>query len=206
MSQGISLKEIERKTFAGCQGDGLVELVLGLCLAAFAAPALSSAFVLVFVLCPVASRPILRGLRNRFTYPRIGRAELTPEEPKEGLRVVVLALAVVAVMALAFIFFGDVRDIALWFQWLPAFGGTLMAGLFLFLASKSGFARHYGFALASVAAGVLLSIRRFTPPESGLFVYFLAMGVLLALSGLVLFLKFLRSHPLPAEEAPHVHS
>lgn len=204
MSSEISMKRIEQGAFRSCQGDGLLEAVLGLCLAAFAAPALSSAFVLVFVLGPLASRPILKALRNRFTYPRIGHAELAPEKPKEGLKVVILALALLALMALAFIVFGDVRDVGLWIQWVPAFAGILLAGLFLFLASKSGFARHYGFALASVAAGFLLSIPRFTPRETGLFIYFLVMGLLLALSGLVFFLRFLRSHPLPAEEVSDV--
>ncbi len=205
MSTPIDVKEIERKAYRDSQQDGLMELVMGVCLAAMSSRALSPVFIGTFVLAPLLFRPVLMAMRKRFTYPRIGYVKLVEEKPKEvvgGIATVMLIL--IAAMAVGFVIFGDVRNVALWLKWSPAFVGVLLAGMFSSIAAKSRLIPQYAFALASVISGLVFSILRFEPPETGLFIYFLVMGVLLILYGLVMFIRFLRRHPLPAEEESDV--
>ena len=207
MTKDINLKEIERKAYRDSLQDGLMELVMGVCLAAMSSRALSPAFIGMFVLAPLLFRRVLMAMRRRFTYPRIGYVKLVDEKPKEVLGgIATVMLIVIAAMAVAFVIFGDVRSFALWLKWFPAFVGVLLAGMFSSIAAKSGLIRHYAFALASVISGLVFSILRFEPLVTGLFIYFLVMGVLLILCGLVIFIRFLRRHPLPAEEESDVNA
>ncbi len=207
MVKDVNLKEIERRALRGSQQDGLMELVMGVCLAAMSSRALSPVFIGTFVLAPLLFRPVLMAMRKRFTYPRIGYVKLVEEKPKEVVGgIATLMLILIAAMAVGFVIFGDVRNFALWLKWSPAFVGVLLAGMFSSIAAKSGLIRHYAFALASVISGLVLSILRFKPLETGLFIYFLVMGVLLILCGLVIFIRFLRRHPLPAEEESDVNA
>ena len=82
----------------------------------------------------------------------------------------------------------------------PVWAGVVIGIMFVSLAAKSRTTRYYIFALYSVVAGFFLSILRFEVVETGTLLYFLAMGVFLIPSGLILFIRFLRKYPKPAEE------
>ena len=206
MRQQVNLKEIEQKTFRDSQQDGLLELVIGICMVAISSRLFSRMLVFMMILPVLLFHPFLEAMRRRFTYPRIGYVKLIPDKPKEVIGAIFLVtLIVLAIMAVAFILFGNVRDFNLWMKWLPVWGGTVLAGMFSSFASKSGSPRYYVFAVWSVLSGFALSLLKFEALETGVLLYFLVMGGLLTPCGLVLFIRFLRKYPKPAKEVSNVN-
>jgi len=201
MEQEIDLKEIEQKTFRDCYQDGLLELVMGICMVTMSTRLISPVLVFMLALPVLLFGPVLVAMKKRFTYPRIGYVKLIPEKPKEVLRAIFLiTLIVIVVMAVAFLLSGDIRDFNLWLKWIPVWGGVVLAGMFSSFSSKSGCARYYIFALWSLISGLVLSILHFEAVETGILLYFLVMGCLLIPWGLVTFIRFLHKYPKPAKE------
>jgi len=201
MSKQIDVAGIERKTFADSQQDGLLELVMGVCMVAISTRLFSRVLVVMLVLPVILFHPFLEAMRKRFTYPRIGYVKLIPDKPKEVITgIFLVSIAVLAILAIAFLIFGGIRDFDLWLRWCPFWGGTVLAGMFSSFASKSGTSRHYVFAAWSLLAGIILSLVTFNATETGTLLYFAVMGALLIPFGLIRFAAFLRAHPKPLEE------
>jgi len=200
MKQQVDLKDIEQKAFRNSQQDGLMEFVMGICLLAMSTRLFSRVLIGMFPLAMLLFRPALNAMRKRFTYPRTGYVKLIPDKPKDAISgIALITLIVIAVLAVAFILFADVGDFGLWLKWVPLWASVVLAIMFISLAAKSGTIRYYIFALWSVLYGLVLSILNFEPVETGTLLYFLAMGALLTPSGLVIFIRFLRKFPKPAE-------
>jgi hypothetical protein len=201
MAQEIDLKNIEQKTFRQSQQDGLMELVMGVCMLAISTRLLSRLLIFTMVLPIFLFGPLLALMKRRFTHPRIGYVKLIPDKPKPVIAgIFLVTLAVIALMAVAFFFFGDIRDFNLWMRWCPFWGGTVLAGMFGSLASKSGAIRYYIFAGWSLLSGVVLSVIKFDAVETGVLLYFAVMAGLLIPFGLVKFAMFLRKYPKPGQE------
>ena len=201
MAHEIDLKNIEQKTFKQSQQDGLMELVMGICMFAISTRMFSRFLIFMLALPVFLFGPLLALMRRRFTHPRIGYVKLIPDKPKTVITgILLVSLVVIAVMAVVFFFFGDVGDINLWMRWCPFWGGTVLAGMFSSLASKSGAARYYIFAVWSLLSGIVLSMFEFHAVETGTLLYFAVMGGLLVPFGLVQFVMFLRKHPKPGQE------
>jgi len=196
MTEEVDVKEIEQKAFRDSQQDGLLELVMGICMVAISTRLLSRVLVVMLVLPVILFRPFLGAMRKRFTYPRIGYVRLIPDKPKEVIGgVFLVTLIVLGIMVVAFLLFGNVRDFNLWMKWCPFWGGTVLAGMFSSFASKSGAVRYYVLAAWSFLSGIVLSVLKFEAVETGTLLYFLVMGCVLIPCGLVLFIRFLRKYP-----------
>lgn len=201
MAQAINLNNIEQKTFRESQQDGLMELVMGICMLAISTRLFSRLFIFMMILPVVLFGPLLALMRRRFTHPRIGYVKLIPDKPKTVITgIFLVSLVVIAVMAVIFFFFGDIGDFNLWLRWCPFWGGTVLAGMFSSLASKSGAIRYYIFAGWSLLSGIVLSVLEFNAVETGTLLYFAVMGGLLIPFGMVQFVMFLRKHPEPVKE------
>jgi hypothetical protein len=201
MESNINLKEIERKTFGYSNQDGLLELVMGVCMVAISTRLISRFLVFMMALAVILFGPILIALRKRYTYPRIGYVRLVPDKPKNVIGAILLiTLIVIIVMALFFLLFADIGDFDLWMRWIPVWAGVVLAGMFSSLGSKSGCIRYYIFAIWSVIVGFVLSIIRFEAIETGTLLYFLVMGCMLIPWGLVTFIRFLSKHPKQTNE------
>ncbi|MHC4119403.1 MAG: hypothetical protein ACYSWO_18060 [Planctomycetota bacterium] len=201
MSREIDVKAIERKTFRESQQDGLLELVMGICMIAISTRLFSRVLVVMLVLPVIGFHPLLEAMRKRFTYPRIGYVKLIPDKPKEVVAgIFLVSVIVVCILAVALLIFGGAGSFATWLRWCPFWGGTVLAGMFGSFASKSGAVRHRLFAAWSLFAGIVLSLIRFDAVETGTLLYFAVMGALLIPFGLVQFTAFLRAHPKPLED------
>ena len=203
MTKDIDWKEIERRAYRDAQKDGLADFLIGCGMLCVAGLVLTPTFLKVLFYIPILlfSR-IGEALRRRFTYPRIGYVKFKPEKPKKVVGGIFLIIFVLlAIMALVFTLIGDVRDFDLWLQWFPAFCGTVLVGLFLDLAGKSGSRRYYVFALLSVISGFSFSLIHFETATTGMATYFLSMGAVLIMTGGIFFLWFLRKYPLPAKKS-----
>lgn len=202
MKQEVDFKGIEQKAFRDSQQDGLLEFVMGICMLAMSTRLFSRVLIVMFPLAMLLFKPVLESLRKRFTYPRIGYVKLIPDKPKDAISgIALITLIIIAVMAVVFILFADVRNFGLWLKWVPVWAGVVLAIMFVSLAAKSGATRYYIFALYSVVIGFGLSVTSFAQVETGTLLYFLAMGVFLTPSGLVLFIRFLRKYPETVKEA-----
>jgi len=201
MAKQIDVRRIERKTFRESQQDGLLELVMGVCMIAISTRLFSRVLVVMLVLPVILFHPFLEAMRRRFTYPRIGYVKLIPDKPKEVISgIFLVSVVVVGILAFAFLIYGGIRNFELWLRWCPFWGGTVLAGMFSSFASKSGAVRHHVFAAWSLLAGIVLSLIKFDAVETGTLLYFAVMGALLIPFGLVQFVAFLREHPKSLEE------
>lgn len=200
MKQESTLKVIEQKTFRESQQDGLLELVMGLCMVLMSSRLLSPALVGMLALPAVLFWPVLEAMRRRFTYPRVGYVKLIPDKPKDVIRgIFLVTLVVLVVLGVALWTTGKIRDFDLWMRWCPFWGGTVLAGMFSSFASKSGSARYTLFALWSFASGFVLSVLKFEEVETGTLLYFAVMGLVLIPFGMARFVSFLHKYPKPVE-------
>lgn len=205
MPQSVDFKEVERKTLVDLQRDGLMELVMGFCLAILSLRAVSPAFTLMYLVSPLLIRPLLLFLRNRFTYPRLGYVRPVEGKPREVLGgIATIILIFIAVLAIALFVYGGLSDLGRWLRWTPSLAGVLLGGMFLSFASKSNLARYYVFALTSFFSGVFFSMFNFGSVVTGISLYFLILGGILFVWGVATFLMFLRKYPRLTEEASHV--
>lgn len=205
MSQDIGLTRIERQVFRDSYQDGLMEILAGVLLVAAAITFRTTSAMFVVPLAVLVLAPGYKVLKKRFTYPRTGYVELIEDEPKDLLRgMLTFTLIVIAVMVLALVILGDLRDAAGLYRWTPALVGVVCTGGFIYAASKSGLARYYGFTALSVVSGLSFSVLDFESWKTGLSLHLLVVGGLLLLCGVVIFFRFLRGHPVLVEESPDV--
>lgn len=204
MADRGDLKRIEQRVWRDTQQDGLLEILIGLLFIItstyWAKPAIGASFAAFFLF----SHRILEALRKRYTYPRIGYAELIPEEPKQTLRgIAIYALVVFAAMALILLVVGRIADVDTWLRWLPTLTGAVISGGFIYAAGKSGAVRYYVFVGLAVGLGVAFSAWPTLLYKIRMLLYMSSLGVVFLASGSVMFARFLRRYPvLDEEESP----
>ncbi len=204
MTETINLKELEKKAYRDSQQDGLMELMMGLILMAFGGFFYSTVFVFYILLILFSGR-IVESIRKRYTYPRIGFVKFPQENLKHNLTGVFLfEFAVIVIIFTLISLFGDVTDYSQWVKWSPLFFGMILVGPFAHVASKSGNVRYTGYAILSVILGGFFSLIEFGSGCTGLILYLVFIGGFLVLSGLVIFIRFLRKYPLPEKEVSGV--
>jgi hypothetical protein len=200
MTQEINLKELEKKAYRDSQQDGLMEVMMGLILMTFGGFFYSPIFAF-YILLIVFSGKIMEFVRRRYTYPRIGFVKFHGENPKDALTGVLLfELAVIVIMFTLISISGNVMDYSQWVKWSPLFFGLILVGPFAHAQSRSGNIRYYGYAILSVILGLFFSLVEFGSGGTGLILYLVIIGGFLVLSGLVIFIRFLRKYPLPERE------
>jgi hypothetical protein len=151
---------------------------------------------------------LIRKLRERITYPRIGYIARKPApEPSPQLRRVVwigVPLLVLAVLMLLSIY-RPVLFPASSGAWeesvpvFPAFFSLMMGGLWVIIAWKLRLPRFYLLALFTWLAGTVIFLARLSN-ALGMAVFCAAMAFILGASGLVTLLVYLRRNPSPREE------
>ena len=207
MSQRISLKDIERKVFQSTFADGLWDVLLGCW------------FPLQLAIAPLLSRSmgdfwssaaflpfwgaiylVIRGIRKKVVFPRIGRVELGTVR-KSRLKRFSLALLIVNVIALILGLIAALR-----FRSLPVGGPPFVLGLILLIGFSAAayfldFPRLYVYGLLGALApliGEWLYQNRGASHHGFPIVFGTLAGVMI-LTGLVTFIRFMQNNPLPAE-------
>src|SRR4030042_5553789 len=119
MAQEIDLKNIEQKTFRQSQQDGLMELVMGICMLAISTRLFSRLLIFMLVLPVFLFGPLLALMRRRFTHPRIGYVKLIPDKPKSVITgILFVTLVVIALMAVVFFFFATLGVFKVCLEWV----------------------------------------------------------------------------------------
>jgi MFS family permease len=213
MSQNLDLKAIERKAFRSVHQDGLTDIYIGgllLVLSLFFAIPESGEGELTYMglaLLGVAIVFAIFQLGKKFiTVPRMGQVKFGPERRK---RKVTLAW----VMGFFFLF-----TLALFLYSLYVWNTGISIGLALSPSLERGLV---GFVAALIAGmsvivksyfmefmrgyliGLLMGCGFFLTLWFDSTVPMIVAGALILLPGLVIFINFLRQHPLPPREASH---
>jgi len=204
MEENMDLKKIEQKTYRYSQQDGMLEIFMGMFFAFYGGyfhhvlsgftsefPWLPFFFVFAF------SAIVVEWVRKRVTYPRIGRVKFT-----EAIKPLYFIPAIVTLIAAPFMVY--IADILSWnispyITWLPALFGIVLVGIFQSSIKKTGDTRYYAFVILSVVSGILLSVFEFASLDMSIVIFFLIVGIPLAIFGVGKFLYFI--HTVPVVEA-----
>lgn len=205
MVEKIDLKQIERNVFRDYCQDGLVDMMFGAYFL-FVGLLLPTGSVAPFiVLSIVFFAPLLRGLKNRFIYPRTGYVELRQGDPGPVpwfiLGSLVLGLIVLVAVLIAA---GVIAQPAQWYRWMPIFFGIWLAGIFLGLGLSVRLVRYYVVAGVALAGGPIFALLPLARKLENIGLFLAAVGAVLLAWGVVAFARFLRKYPLPAEGAADV--
>jgi hypothetical protein len=196
MEDPIDLQKVERRVMATMHQDGLMDLGIGLG-TMIIGYAMHTHRTIYFVILPILLAMFIRGMRRRFTYPRIGFAKL--KSPSlTPVKVIVFSSIIVISVVLAM-----VRrlprsapiKISSSGQWLfySYFIALIVLTLAIMLAYRLKAFRIFGYVVLALGCWVH---SRFAPIP--LPFYVMVVGLVAMITGSVLFVKFLRSHPIPA--------
>jgi len=206
MAQKLDLKEIERRAEQSVFQDGLMEIMMGGFLLVFGASLATSMGLTLFIslLVIFLGNPVLERLKKRYIYPRIGYVKLRPEkeaDPKgialAGILFVVIMLASMGLFPLAM---GKERGWAFWFNhFFPASTGFMLAIGPFWLGETYGVKRGYVFAALFLLSGIAIPVLGIASGYEAVGLECLLVGAISLISGVIMFARFLRKYPIPAE-------
>lgn len=213
----VDLKEIERRLYRASLQDGLAELFAGIYLiVAGLAMAVNIVFVAALIVFGIPwMKRSTESLKRRYTYPRMGYVSFKEsEEPAAGKRVVGLVLGLVVLYAAFLIgsfilttqIMGYEAGRAIWYTRVPiAIAGIALSGCGIVPAYLYGVKRWYAFGVLALAGGFLVPLIPALPSGSEGFrvlfgVLFTSLGIVAGLTGLAMFLYFVRANPVLDEE------
>jgi hypothetical protein len=212
MSQTINLRELERKAWGSVFQDGLWDIYLGLLLLAMAISALlsdvgfsESSGIAILIGLQVLAMLVLWAGKKIITVPRMGRVKFGPKRKTRLNWVMVVLFISVLVGAGVFLVTSAMRGNRP--EWLnaaffaPAAWVVNMIIVFSLGAYFLDFSRLYLIGVMyALAMPLRIVFRKFADIDLG----FMAFGVpamVILITGLVVFMRFLREYPLPAVEA-----
>ena len=202
LNDKINLKELEQKTFDEFMIDGITELLAGFVLLFSPIFILNPIFVVFVPFFLFLSPQAIEYIRQRTTYPRIGRVEFKDQEKienysmKTSLRDVLILLLVAIILTFTFmmVFEGTILDISLWYSWVPFMFGLIMFGPSLFLVEKTGQRYYYVFGIFSSLLGLGISTLDFPNIFDGMYLYFFTLGLLVLALGVIRYIWFIRNY------------
>lgn len=197
-------KTTDRLAYRESIQSGLADMMIA---SFFVVPAVvigRPAFTWLYMLPLLLLGPVFRAAQRTYIEPRLGYAELHNESPGRLLGgIAIFGLVVLVILGLVLQILGGINDPAQWRQWSPALAGVLFAGGLVHAARRSGLLRYHLLSLISVAGGILIAVFLKSGTYLGLRMYLLSMGILIFTSGLFLFTRFIRNHPIQEETDGH---
>ena len=214
MNTQLDLKEMERKAFRATYQDGLWDLYFGLivvCMSIFVYRPASgySPLNIVLALCAFGVAFGLFWAGKKFiTLPRMGQVRFGAKREKRKRTMIIALSVVVLIQSLLFVLQligwanpgfgasinGFIKDRNFMDLVVASVGALMVGPSMILVAYFIDFPRGY-FIAVMIALAVFLMIYLNQP------VYPIIIGALIALPGLVLFVRFLRNYPLQREEA-----
>ncbi|MFX0108402.1 MAG: hypothetical protein ACFE7R_08975 [Candidatus Hodarchaeota archaeon] len=198
MNEDLDLKKLEQATFRVANQDGLTELFMGLMIVAIALMLWRSTYVYAVALVIIFQAAAIESIKERYTYPRIGRVKLADEyKAPSGYGWIVFA--VVLMLALSSVIFSSIYEIALFEQiafWAPLITGIVFIQVAAYLVGRSGLRRYYGLGIATAVLGTLFIFVDFLTPADRMILYIALVGAIFILTGFGSLIRFVRTYPL----------
>ncbi|MFW9996056.1 MAG: hypothetical protein ACFFD4_28710 [Candidatus Odinarchaeota archaeon] len=206
MNEKGNLEEYEQKAFGETMIDGITEILAGILLLSlpviFAHPYLV-VFIALFV---IYGQFALDFIRERTTYPRIGRVELKIEEnpatvKRSLLELLLLLLGSILITFMTMIIVeGGIPALESVYEslyrWIPLCFGLIMFGPSLYLVEKSGNRYYYLVGIFTSLLGLLMAVLAFPGEKDGLYLYFIILGSLSLITGIARHILFIRKYPV----------
>jgi hypothetical protein len=192
MSQNQDLKRLAKKTYMSYHQDGLVDLLIGWMIIAFAAMMAFDQFTFLGWLPITLYVP----LKKRITAPRFGYVKFDSEHGGQGRMVTAfLIMGLLSFFVLGILFFLVTGESPPSFvQWIREytilFYGLVGAISFMMSGLITGIRRFYAYMLLSLfltITGQILETREFLP--------ILLLGVGILISGIIHLVRFTRKYP-----------
>ncbi len=214
MSTSLNLKEIERKAFRSVHQDGLWDIYIGgiiLSMALMLNPGEGDTFLSsrlwLYIICMVVAGVIFMVGKKFVTTPRLGQVKFAPPRRR---RLLIMAIVLGGIVAMHILLVAG--SVLLWRhpEWAVKLGiagldedmerlivsvisGLMVGPSMVLIAYFNEFMRGYYIAfMLSLAA---FSLVWFSEP-----LFLVMVGLLVTIPGVLLFIRFLRQHPLPPRE------
>ncbi|MHA1984138.1 MAG: hypothetical protein ACW967_07265 [Candidatus Hodarchaeales archaeon] len=206
MNNNIDLEKIKRTTFHEMMVDGTTEIFSGLMLIFSPLLFFRPIFVVFIPFLILFNIPLTEFVRNRITYPRLGRVELKVEFGNKSVRRNLLELGLLLFTGLILTlialvaFNGDPFSIYDWGRWVPMLFGWIMFGPSLYLVESTGFRRYYLFGIFATSLGFVFSVLSFEDIYFRLFAYFEVMGIVILVLGILRLILFIKKYPVLEQE------
>jgi|SRR5271166_2414728 len=159
-------------------------------------------YALVFCAFALFQQRVVRAIRERITYPRIGYVSPGETGRKRGIVIAAIcALLPFVAGVLAFRFAGRPTgwDLLHWLQWAPAVFGLTFGTASIFFGVRLRLPRFLLIGILAISLGVAVSFAY--PLRLGTAIYFAGVGSALLLSGGMTLWTYLHTTLPPAEEA-----
>jgi hypothetical protein len=202
MKKKNNLKQTEKKSYQQIYQDGLMEICMGILLVIMAGavlrPIFSSLVIFVIIFIPI----FLKRFRLHYTYPRVGFAKLN--NPEDYRLMVIISVGSLLTIVIILLLRNQITNFYAWLAWIPFFIASLICGLLIGYALKSGAKRYYIYAILSLLSGLVSSIISVLSSDvtfwETAFVYnFFSFGVIILIHGIILFRLFLKKNPIDHE-------
>ena len=198
--------DVQRRAYRTLNEDGLVDVGVGLGLSSAALyvglSRLAGSHTAAWAtLAPIMIMLLLRGLRKRFVYPRIGYARARSASPAIMMMAALNLLLVGGVVATAIYAGRGIRPPASFFPWLFRALGLAAAGTIALMGRRTGLVRFYIHAAVIAVAALASATVRNT--DYGLLMLLGLPGLAMLVTGAVCFFLFLRRHPRPETTYAH---
>ncbi len=210
MDVPINLKDLERRAWTSYFQDGLTDINFGILMLAIAFQDTCLMWIengwlriVIFMVIALAGGLLTILARQFMTVPRLGLVKFNTERKRKGwhlsviLGVLVLLTALmVLVTALANRYPDTWGRIMPGGLGMPVFVAIFVGGIFALIAWFIDFWRGYIIAF-------LFAVSIFVSMVLHAYWVFWITGALVTMTGVVLFILFLRKHPMPHVEEPH---
>ncbi len=204
MSQTIDLKSLERRAYRESVQDGIMEIFIGgllyICGLVVADPKITVVFIAIYAAYVLRLPRSLEAAKERYTYPRIGAVVLHAQKPKPLLTAALFYVLGAAVLAAAVVAVSGLPAASEWQRGLSVWLGLCLLGAWMRVYVKSGNPRYLIYALAALAVGIVIALIRLPGAKDYVAVYLIITGTLSALTGAITLARFVRSHPVLAQE------
>ncbi len=214
MSTKIDLKEIERRANYAVFQDGLMEVALGLFLflwGGIMATHIVPLGMLIVILTILFARPVLERVKQHLIYPRVGYVRLPGDPQATGKGIAIAAILMIVFLlgalgiSLAVLGIQAGRNFFLAYILPPVSGFMLAIGPY-WLGRTYGLRRGYLWAVLFLLGGIALPVLGIASGYEAVGWLCTVMGLLILLTGIIMFMRFLRRYPpqpVETEEAPH---
>ena len=183
--------------------DGITEILLGIVLIFMPLLFTIPIFVVSVPFLLLYGPLIIESIRERTTYPRLGRVEFKQDAKKEDysikrslLEFLLFILAAIVIAFITMILIEGEFQSSLIYKWMPLLFGLIMFGPSLYLVDKTGLQRYYFLGVFSTILGFFFSVFEFPDEMLGLYFYFFTLGVLSIILGIIRYIRFIQTYPV----------
>lgn len=203
MNNIIDMKKLEKNTFLDTNQDGFIELILGIFYFGIAGYIGTKTFPILLIMLPIFAPIWMKLVRNKFTYPRIGYATPINRSTKTIIQLVFSYLLFVICFVIIIPLLININNIQIWDNLVQIMLGIATFILFAGIGYITTSLRYYRLSVLSFSCLVIVSIVEFDDFRNSIELFFLLMSGILMISGIVLFINFIKKIPINDMEDVH---